>query len=389
MTGIDDTHIHAGADGVVEEYRVDRLAHRIVAPEGKGHVGDAARDQGAGQFCLDVAGRLDKLHGVVVVFIDARGNRENIGIEDNVVGVEIQLTHQQVVTAFADFLAPLQVVGLAVLVKRHDHDGGTIALAQPGLGEKLFLTGFEADRIHHGLALDAFQSGLDDLPFGGVDHDGHPGNIRFGRYQVEEGHHGGFGVQHALVHVDVDDLGAVRHLDARHFERGLVIAFQHQSFEPGRAGHVTALTDIHEQAVGGDVERFQSAQPAGGTRCRQYARRYVAHRVGDGLDMGRGGPAAAPGKIEEPAAGKTAEVLVHDGRRLIELAEGIGQARVQVGAEIAVGNIGQFLDERANLLEPPAAIGAHDQWPGVGNGIPEGLGVLPGKHATADIGKGH
>ena len=87
LTGIDDTHIHAGADGVVEEYRVDRLAHRVVARKEKGHVGDAARDQGAGQFCLK-AGRFDKLHGVVVVFIDARGNRENIGIEDNVVGLK-------------------------------------------------------------------------------------------------------------------------------------------------------------------------------------------------------------------------------------------------------------------------------------------------------------
>jgi hypothetical protein len=33
---------HAGMDGVVQEYRVDRLAHRVVATERKGNVGHAA-----------------------------------------------------------------------------------------------------------------------------------------------------------------------------------------------------------------------------------------------------------------------------------------------------------------------------------------------------------
>ena len=38
LAGIDDAHVHAGLDGVVEEHRVHGLAHRLVAAEGEGEV---------------------------------------------------------------------------------------------------------------------------------------------------------------------------------------------------------------------------------------------------------------------------------------------------------------------------------------------------------------
>ena len=33
LAGIDDTEIHAGGDGVIQEHRVHRLAHRLIAAE--------------------------------------------------------------------------------------------------------------------------------------------------------------------------------------------------------------------------------------------------------------------------------------------------------------------------------------------------------------------
>ncbi len=45
LAGVDDAHVHAVADGVVEEHGVDRLAHRVVAAERERHVGHAAGDQ--------------------------------------------------------------------------------------------------------------------------------------------------------------------------------------------------------------------------------------------------------------------------------------------------------------------------------------------------------
>ena len=44
LAGVDDAHVHAGLDRVIEEHRVHRLAHRLVAAEREREIGDAARD---------------------------------------------------------------------------------------------------------------------------------------------------------------------------------------------------------------------------------------------------------------------------------------------------------------------------------------------------------
>jgi hypothetical protein len=54
LAGIDDAHVHAGLDAVIQEHRVHRLAHRLVAAERERQVRHAARDmdmrQGLGDF---------------------------------------------------------------------------------------------------------------------------------------------------------------------------------------------------------------------------------------------------------------------------------------------------------------------------------------------------
>ena len=54
--GVDDAHVHAGGDGVVEEGGVHGLADLVVAAEAEGDVGDAAGDLGVGEVVLDPAG---------------------------------------------------------------------------------------------------------------------------------------------------------------------------------------------------------------------------------------------------------------------------------------------------------------------------------------------
>ena len=44
LAGVDDAHVHAGLDGVVEKGRVHRLAHDVVAAERERQVADAAAD---------------------------------------------------------------------------------------------------------------------------------------------------------------------------------------------------------------------------------------------------------------------------------------------------------------------------------------------------------
>ena len=53
--GVDDAHVHAGLDGVVEERRVHRLAHVVVAAEAERDVRHAAADLGVRQVRLDPA----------------------------------------------------------------------------------------------------------------------------------------------------------------------------------------------------------------------------------------------------------------------------------------------------------------------------------------------
>ena len=71
------------------------------------------------------------------------------------------------------------------------------------------------------------------------------------------------------------------------------------------------------------------------------------------------------------------------------MTEGIGQAGVEVPAEIAIGDLGEFLHKGTDFLETAPAITAHDQRPGVGDGVPEGFRGLPGQYPPAGIGKGH
>ena len=100
--GIDDAHVHAGGDRVVEEDRVHRRAHRLVAAEGEGEVGDAARDMRVRQVLPDPAHRLDEVDAVVVVLLDAGGDGEDVGVEDDVLGREADLLGEDAVGPRAD-----------------------------------------------------------------------------------------------------------------------------------------------------------------------------------------------------------------------------------------------------------------------------------------------
>ena len=131
--GVDDAHVQPGLDRVEQEHRVDRLAHRVVAAERERDVGDAAGDLRAGQVLLDPAGGLDEVDAVVVVLLDAGREREDVRVEDDVLGREADLVDQDPVGALADLLAALEVVGLALLVEGHHDRGGAVLAAQPGL----------------------------------------------------------------------------------------------------------------------------------------------------------------------------------------------------------------------------------------------------------------
>ena len=261
---VDDTHVHARGNRVVQKHGVNGLAHRVVAAKRKAHVRHATRHLGTRQVLLDPARGLDEVHRVVVVLLNASSDGEDVGVEDDVFSREPHFVNQNAVSALADGDLALVGVGLALLVKGHDHGGGTVAAHQSGLALELGHAFFHADGVDDTFALHTAQAGLDDAPLAGVDHDRNPRNIWLGRYQIEKAHHGGLAVEHGLIHVDVDDLGAVFHLLARHGQCLLKVPVQDHAGERLGTGHIGALTDVDKQRIAIDEDRLQTGQHHGG-----------------------------------------------------------------------------------------------------------------------------
>ncbi len=388
LAGVDDAHGQAVLDGVVEEHRVDRLAHRVVAAERERHVGHAAARQGVGQVVADVGAGLDEVHRVVVVLLDAGGDGEDVRVEDDVFRREADFVDQDVVAALADLALARGGVGLADLVEGHHHHGGAIALAQLGVVLELLDAFLHGDRVDDALALDALEARLDHVPLGGVDHDRHARDVRLAGDQVEEAHHRRLGVEHALVHVDVDHLGAGFDLLQGDFQRLAVILLADQPGELGAAGDVGALADVDEQRVAVDGEGLQARQAAGPGDLRDDARRVLGHGLGNRLDMRRRGAAAAADDVQEPRCGEFLDHFGHLRRGFVVFAEGIRQAGVGVGGDMGVGLGRQLGQVGAQLLGAERAVQAHGNRLGVAHRVPEGLGGLPGEGAAGGVGDG-
>ena len=89
--GIDDAHVHAGFDRVIEKRRVHRFAHRIVAAKRKRNIADTAADLCQRQVLFNPTRRFNEIDGVIVMLLDAGGDGENIRIENNFLGRESDL----------------------------------------------------------------------------------------------------------------------------------------------------------------------------------------------------------------------------------------------------------------------------------------------------------
>ncbi len=246
LPGVDDGHVQPGRNRVVEKHRVHGLAHGFVATKRKRYVRQPAGDMTARTGFTHAPGGVDKVHGVVVVLFDTGGDGEDIEVEDDVFGREVELFDQQLVGALGDLDLAILGIGLALFVEGHDHHGGAVVQTGLGLFQELVFAFLERDGVDHPLALDTLQPGLDDFPLRGVDHHRHLGDIRLAGDQVQELAHGLDRVEHALVHVDIDDLGPVLDLLTGHRQRGVVILFLDQPFETRTAGNVRALADVDE-----------------------------------------------------------------------------------------------------------------------------------------------
>ena len=176
-------------------------------------------------------------------------------------GLNPTVAGQQVVGAPQDGDPPLDRLGLALLVEGHDHDGRAVAPAEAGLAQELLLALLERDRVDDALALELLEPGLDDRPLRAVDHDRDRGDVGLGGDPAQEPGHRGDAVEHRLVHVHVDHLGAVGDLLAGDVDRLVLGAVGDQPGELARAGHVRPLADVDEGVAGRrDDQRLETGQ---------------------------------------------------------------------------------------------------------------------------------
>ena len=221
---VDDGHVQAGPDRVVQEDGVDRLADAVVAAERERDVGHAAADPHVGERRLEAPGGLEEGDRVVRVLLDAGGDREDVGVEDDVRVARSPPARVSSRWARGEDLDPaLHRVGLAVLVEGHHHGRRAVPPAQPRLAQELLLALLEADRVDDAAALELPQPGLEHGPPGAVHHDRHGGDVGLRGEPAQEAGHGGDAVEHRLVHVHVEDHGAVHDLVAGDRD-GLVLA---------------------------------------------------------------------------------------------------------------------------------------------------------------------
>src|SRR5579885_915028 len=107
-----------------------RLSHNVVAAEGEGNIADASADLAAGQGGFDDPGRLNERNGVVVMLLDSRGDREDVGIENDILGRDAHLFGKDTVGTGADIDLALHGIGLTLLVKGHHDHRRSIAVYQ-------------------------------------------------------------------------------------------------------------------------------------------------------------------------------------------------------------------------------------------------------------------
>ena len=132
LAGVDDAHIHAGANGVVQERRVHGFADDIVAAERERDVAHAAGNFAAGQFLFDSPRGFDEIQRVAVVLLDAGADGEDVRIENNVAGREADFLGQQFVRPVADGQFVIDFGGLAGFVEGHHDDGRRRSAAPSG-----------------------------------------------------------------------------------------------------------------------------------------------------------------------------------------------------------------------------------------------------------------
>ena len=192
------------------------------------------------------------------MLLDARGDGEDVRVDDDVLWREPCFADEQVVGAPQDLDLPLHRLGLATLVERHHDDTRAVAPHLARLGERKSsspsLSEIELTIPFPWMHLrPATATSRGAVIITGT-------HSWLGREPVEEGRRARDAVQQAGVHVHVEQVRAATHLVERDVERSLPVVRLDEAAERGRPGHVRPLADDHERRILVDDERLETAE---------------------------------------------------------------------------------------------------------------------------------
>ena len=98
---VDDAHVHSHARAMVQERRVTGTTDGLIASEGERDVANATGDLAARAHVLDLSRGQEEVHPVVVVLRKPGADCQNVGVEDDILGVESNLLDQDTIRALA------------------------------------------------------------------------------------------------------------------------------------------------------------------------------------------------------------------------------------------------------------------------------------------------
>ena len=373
-----------------EEGRVHCLADGIVAAEGERQVGDAAGAHRARQILLDPADGLDEVHRIAGVLRNAGADRQDVDVEDDFPGLVAGLFRQQPVGPLADLDLARIGRGLALFVEGHYDHRRAQAPDFAGFLQEYFLAFLQGNGVDDAPPLGVLEAREERLPVGGIDHQG---GLRDGRVAgdvARELLHLDGGVEHRVVHIDVDYRGAAFDLAGGYLQGGIVFARGDEFGKFARAGHIGALADVGEPALPHvQTDGFQPADVGAFVLRGNGPGADSVHGRGDGSDVLGGGAAAAADKVHEPARSHLPQRGSGLLRLLVVGAHLVGQAGVGVAAHGAVRPRGDVRDERGQVGGAERAVEPEAERPGVLDGAVERFQCLAGEGAPAAVGDGH
>ena len=73
-----NTHIHTLTDSVIKKHGMHRLTDIVISTEGERQVAHATTDVCTGQILFDPSGSLDKIHRIIIMFLNTRSHSQYI-----------------------------------------------------------------------------------------------------------------------------------------------------------------------------------------------------------------------------------------------------------------------------------------------------------------------